>query len=235
MAAYLVLLCVFLECWEVRLPLQSEPPTTRPATTQPVADASWHRRIPVEWELSKQEREAIDSWRQMLEEEGMDPDEWPRDVEFSDRYWNKRKELTKEDAFAILLRTETVADVAVGYGGDTPPQFYALAVLLKRPDAAAVFADLHERAQPAGRIYALCALRDLDRETYASGLAALREANPVVQTFSGCIKVGLPMLKVLDEDLAFFARDEALPADILTPFDRRAFLWTRFARDELSR
>src|SRR5690349_2200251 len=58
--------------------------------------------------------------------------------------------LSREDAFRILLSTETFADAYVGYAGTKSTQVDAFQVLLKQPDAVVVFEDLLHRGQTAG-------------------------------------------------------------------------------------
>ncbi len=81
--------------------------------------------------------------------------------------------LAVDDAAAILIRTKTFA-----YGGMAPKrQAQAFNVLLDQPDALARFRLIADRADTAGKLYAVCAFRVLNVDVPAS-LTAEIEAEP---------------------------------------------------------
>lgn len=94
--------------------------------------------------------------------------------------------LTREAAFEFLLSTQTFADEAVGDGGDLSEQVASFRLLMKQPDALAVFKDLFKRGHTAGMLYALCAFRTLDRERFDREIKPFETDHSKLRTFSGC-------------------------------------------------
>ncbi len=95
-------------------------------------------------------------------------------------------DLTRETALKLLLSTHTFADDAIGDGGDLSGQVAAYRIILKQPDAIAVFNHLLRKAQPAGKLYALCGLYLLDRPAFDRAVQPFRGDAGEVRIQFGC-------------------------------------------------
>src|SRR5262245_44172040 len=72
--------------------------------------------------------------------------------------------LPPDQAASILRHTQIFASTGVYEGGTPTPQVAAFNVLLDQADPVPYFDDLARSADPAGRLYTLCAFQVLDRE-----------------------------------------------------------------------
>jgi len=95
--------------------------------------------------------------------------------------------LSRETAFQILLNTATFADADVGYAGTKSVQVDAFQVLLRQPDAKAVFSDLLDRAKTAGKLYALCAFYLIAPEEYGTAEQRMLASGGTVDQQIGCV------------------------------------------------
>ncbi len=117
-------------------------------------------------------------------------------------------------ALRLLLEARTVQGAQVGYGGDLPDEVIAYRRLLHEPDAAALFAGLLGSAGPAGRIYALCGLREVDPASTPRLARTPFEDGSPVRTLdgrsAGSTTVQALARRILDEgdDAMFRWRDE---------------------------
>jgi hypothetical protein len=116
-------------------------------------------------------------------------------------------------ALRLLLEARTLQGAEVGYGGDLPDEVIAYRRLVLEPDAAALFAGLLGSARPAGRIYALCGLREVDPASMPSVTRTLLEDGSPVRTLdgrsAGSTTVEALARRVLEDDDAMFRwRDE---------------------------
>jgi hypothetical protein len=106
--------------------------------------------------------------------------------------------LSRETAFALLLRSEVFTSTAVGDGGQTPIHVFAFRRLLERPDAREVFADLLRRGRPAGQLFALCGLFLTDRDAFDREVQPFRSDAREVMFLRGCIMDSKPVHEVVE-------------------------------------
>lgn len=93
----------------------------------------------------------------------------------------------RELALRLLLEARTLQSAQVGYGGDLPDEVIAYRRLLLEPDAPALFEGLIGSARPAGRLYALCGLREVDPARAAALARPLLADETPVSTLDGCL------------------------------------------------
>jgi hypothetical protein len=105
--------------------------------------------------------------------------------------------LSRENAFRILLGTDTFALSYVGYAGSRSAQVEAFQVLLRQPDAEAVFSDLHRRALTPGRLYALCGLKVLRLPRYDQAEDAVLKSDELVYFQAGCVTSPRPAREIV--------------------------------------
>jgi hypothetical protein len=126
----------------------------------------------------------------------LDPDapEIPRDYaeqEFA-------RPLSREQAFRILLSTDTFAHASVGYAGSKSIQVDSFQILLAQPSALTIFTDLYRRAGAVGRLYALCGLRLLSPTEYAQAAASFPMGDDViVSEQDGCMTLPRPAHEIV--------------------------------------
>lgn len=112
--------------------------------------------------------------------------EYPVNYDFAEPFRGE-KQFTREAAFEILLRTSSFSATGVGATGEEiMPQVYAFKTIAQRPDASVAFQDLLNRAQPAGKAYALCGLYLVDRPTFDRVVPAQRTSEATLSLCSGC-------------------------------------------------
>ncbi len=105
--------------------------------------------------------------------------------DFADREFPQP--LSRETAFQVLLNTETFADAYVGYAGTKSVQVNAFQVLLAQQDAKAIFADLLNRANTAGKLYALCAFYSIAPDEYAAAAQRVLRSAGTADQQMGCV------------------------------------------------
>lgn len=144
--------------------------------------SAWHRRI--EQIPSTQPHDAVDPgtgellWR-----------------DYADREFPKP--LSREVAFQILLNTETFADAYIGYAGTKSAQVDAFQVLSAQSDAKNVFSDLLNRANTAGKLYALCGIYLVAPEKYADAEKRVIQIAGEVNQQAGCMQGGQSVREII--------------------------------------
>jgi hypothetical protein len=93
----------------------------------------------------------------------------------------------QQRAFSVLLETPTFAGPVLGFAGVPSPEYIAFRILRSSPYARPVFLMLVTHARLPGRLYALVALRHLDRLVYDRFAGVYAGSNEEVMTFNGCI------------------------------------------------
>jgi hypothetical protein len=95
---------------------------------------------------------------------------------------------TREGAFRFLLSARVFTYQLVGGGAARSEHSRAFAVLFRQPDAKAAFLDLLERGNDAGKLYALCGLREFE-ETFAflRRIEPYRASKAEITTHYGCL------------------------------------------------
>lgn len=115
--------------------------------------------------------------------------------------WPPRGSLAQAaaDAYDVLLHARRFTDDAIYDGGATPREVIALRILLGRPNAAAIFNELFERATVGGRLFALCGLYYADPARFQQGVQRLRESSETVEFQTGCLTwTDRPVAELLD-------------------------------------
>jgi len=95
-------------------------------------------------------------------------------------------------AFTLLQKAQRFTDDAVGDGGETPPEVRALCVLWKERAPADAFRELLRSGTTAGKLYALCGLREAAPETFEKEVGALRQSREEVAIQFGCTGGKMP-------------------------------------------
>ena len=91
-------------------------------------------------------------------------------------------------AYEILLRAERVYDAAVGYAGESTPEYEAFAELVEDGRLAIGYARrLVRSARPAARAYGAILLIEIDRSAAESEFPRLEEEATAVEVMSGCL------------------------------------------------
>lgn len=93
----------------------------------------------------------------------------------------------QERAYRVLLDTPTFAGPVIGYGAVPSNEYVAFRILRSSPYARPVFLTLVTNAKLPGRLYALAALRRLDRGAYNRLVGLYVASDDDVRTFSGCV------------------------------------------------
>ena len=107
--------------------------------------------------------------------------------------------LSRERAFEILLKTDTFANVGVGYFWRLSTQVEAFRIILGQPDAAEAFHDLLARGRLAGQLYALCGLYLTDRAAFNAEVATYVQSSQQVKYSSGCVTSPRPVASLVKE------------------------------------
>jgi hypothetical protein len=127
---------------------------------------------------------------------------------------------TREGAFKFLLTTTTFEGGVVGGGATRSHRSRAFALLVKQPDAPALFRDLLDRAQTAGKLYALCGLREAGaaREFDQHVKPFLRQPDDVTVLYQwGCVPRDLPVARLAEQ-----IQSGETARDLLRPYARFA-------------
>jgi hypothetical protein len=90
-------------------------------------------------------------------------------------------------AYCVLLDTPTFAAPMVGFLAVPSKEYIAFRILRSSPYARTVFLMLVTHAKLPGRLYALAALRRLDRGSYERFIGLYVGSDEEVMTFSGCV------------------------------------------------
>jgi hypothetical protein len=106
---------------------------------------------------------------------------------------------TPREGYEHLCTVKKFAFGGVGYAGMTSEGEFAFRAVLKSPKAAEIFRDACLRATDEGKLYALCGLRQTDREAYDHYVAMFRVETRKVRTQSGCMWSEKPMDTVVQE------------------------------------
>jgi len=93
----------------------------------------------------------------------------------------------QERAYRVLLDTATFAGPVIGFGAVPSNEYVAFRILRSSPYARPVFLMLVTHAKLPGRLYALAALRRLDRRAYERLIGLYVGSGEDVMTFSGCV------------------------------------------------
>ncbi len=115
------------------------------------------------------------------------------------RGYEQSESWTPRDGYEHLCAIKKFAFGGVGYGGVTSYGELAFHAVLKSPKAAEIFRDACVQATDEGKLYALCGLRQTDREAYDHYVATFRTETKQVRTQSGCIVTDKPMSLVVQE------------------------------------
>jgi hypothetical protein len=105
---------------------------------------------------------------------------------------------SREQAIAILSRTDTFADTYVGFVGGASREACAFRTLIDQPDADRLFKGLLGEAHLAGRLYALCGLYFTDPPRFKKEIQPYRTSRDSVATFAGCIMGRQPIAKLVE-------------------------------------
>lgn len=109
------------------------------------------------------------------------------------------------ESFERLLNARRFTDDAIGDGGITPNEVRALRYLVREDNAMQAFVLLEERATLPGRLYALCALYELDPQRFGERVGAYRSSDATIEVQMGCTIFGdypVAQLVALPEDRA---------------------------------
>lgn len=90
-------------------------------------------------------------------------------------------------AYRVLLDTPTFSGPVVGFAAVPSNEYIAFRILRSSPYAFPVFLRLVTHAKLPGRLYALAALRRLDRRAYKRFIGLYFGSDEDVMTFSGCV------------------------------------------------
>ncbi|MGA2498053.1 MAG: hypothetical protein ABSH20_09945 [Tepidisphaeraceae bacterium] len=97
--------------------------------------------------------------------------------------------LSREEAFKVLLVTNTYAPGVFEGGARTSGQCWAMRTLFQQPDVRDALLDLLNRAGMAGQLHALLGLYLLDRPAFDRHAPRYQADRRGVNTFFGCIHV----------------------------------------------
>lgn len=91
------------------------------------------------------------------------------------------------DGVESLAKVKSFAFGGVGYAGTISQGESLFRSVLAGHDALAQFRKILSKGTPEAKLYALCGIRALDRDSFASAAAALRAEDPKVETVAGCM------------------------------------------------
>jgi len=88
---------------------------------------------------------------------------------------------------AELMKVKCFAFGGVGYAGATSKGEIAFHAVLASTNALELFNSVLSRGTDEAKLYALCGIRSLQRESFDSAAKPLLAADPRVNTMSGCL------------------------------------------------
>lgn len=91
-----------------------------------------------------------------------------------------------QQAYEELLTVKYFAFGGVGYGGSTSPGERAFRAVLASTNALELFTGTLTKGTDAGKLYALCGIRTLNKISFDDSAMLLKKADPTVPTMSGC-------------------------------------------------
>ncbi len=92
-----------------------------------------------------------------------------------------------EQAYERLLGVKQFAFGGVGYAGTTSDGEQAFRAVRASTNAVQLFRAALSNGSNEAKLYALCAIRQMDNRSFATDAKAFLRANPEVTTMSGCI------------------------------------------------
>ena len=92
-----------------------------------------------------------------------------------------------QEAYEHLLAVKEFAFGGVGFAGTTSAGEKAYRTVFASTNALALFQSALAKGSNEAKLYALAAIRHLDKKSFDAGAKALLAANPEVRTMSGCI------------------------------------------------
>ena len=92
-----------------------------------------------------------------------------------------------QEAYEHLLAVKEFAFGGVGIAGTTSAGEKAYRTVFASTNALALFQSALAKGSNEAKLYALAAIRHLDKKSFDAGAKALLAANPEVRTMSGCI------------------------------------------------
>lgn len=98
----------------------------------------------------------------------------------------------RPSAYDVLKTAHWFTVGGVGIAGTHSSEELAFREFLKQPEPVARCKTLLEEATPAGQMYALLGLRQLDPRAFQAALPRYKESKANVSTASGCIVMDLP-------------------------------------------
>jgi len=154
-------------------------------------DPNYFRKIEANPEWWQQERDSLnralkarkDSLERVLGEEPIGfegPVQYTANREFAPPY-------TPEAAFDILLNTTTFKSSFVGISGSPSEQAIAFNLVLGGPNPGKAFRNLFNRANPAGKLYALSGLYFTNETLFNEKVDELSQSQDSVWTQKGCV------------------------------------------------
>jgi hypothetical protein len=92
-----------------------------------------------------------------------------------------------QTAHGQLLNIKCFAFGGVGYAGTTSQGEIAFRAVLESTNALKLFEATLSKGSDEAKLYALCGIRSLNKESFNVAAKALKEADPKVTTMSGCL------------------------------------------------
>ena len=92
-----------------------------------------------------------------------------------------------QDAYDLLVNTETFASAAVGFAGSVSEQVKAFRAILDSDNSEQLFTNLQTEAKLAGQLYGVCGLYLTNKEKFNEVIPAYQNNRNKVTTFFGCI------------------------------------------------
>jgi len=92
-----------------------------------------------------------------------------------------------QNACGELLNIKCFAFGGVGYAGTTSKGELAFRSVLASSNALELFETILSKGTDEAKLYALCGIRSLHRESFDAAAKKLRAADPKVNTMSGCL------------------------------------------------
>jgi len=117
----------------------------------------------------------------------------------SDDQYEQRFDWTPRQGYQHLCSVKKFAFGGVGFAGITSDGEFAFRAVMLSPKAAELFRDGCVQATDEGKLYALCGLRQIDKEAYDHYVTTFRLRTNYVRTQSGCVMRDKPMSMVVGE------------------------------------